>query len=56
MPETASDVTVYVADWEKNGSDIWFPVSWQNYKGYLRQKIFVCTELARKNASLSASS
>jgi hypothetical protein len=42
-PPTASNVTVYVADWEKNASDIWFPVSWQNYKGYLRQK-FLCPQ------------
>jgi hypothetical protein len=43
MPPTAANITVYTSDWQKNGNDIWFPVSWQNYKGYLRQK-FICTQ------------
>jgi hypothetical protein len=38
MPSTAANITVYVADWEKNDNDVWFPVYWHGYRGYLNQK------------------
>jgi len=38
MPPNATNVVVYIADWQMNDSDRWFPVSWNGYKGYVRQK------------------
>jgi S1-C subfamily serine protease len=38
LPPNATNVIVFVEDWEKNENDVWYRVSWRGYKGYLRDK------------------
>jgi hypothetical protein len=38
LPATAHDLTVYTEDGKRNDQDLWYPVSWNGYKGYLREK------------------
>jgi hypothetical protein len=38
LPPNATNVIVFVEDWEKNENDAWYRVSWRSYKGYLRNK------------------